>query len=340
MQTQLKCLTIAGSAFDIGVALGQAGRAAMHGLVLRHPLWSQVTADANTQKVSRMAAGTQARFPRIWAEIEGLALGLDLPVMQVFAWNCRGDILATVPDGCTTLLCAGSSSVLAHNEDGFPFLRGHCLLAELHPHEEPAFTTFAYPGSLPGHSFAVTHSGLVQTVNNIRLAGIVPDIPRMVLGRAMLSARTLDQAIAPLRQGAMSGGFHIALAQAGDPRLLSVEFGGGAVSVRTVSGCLAHANHALHLPLLPGQQIITQSSADRQSRAEHLLASGVDQLSILRDSTGPGLPIRREAPDDPDEENTIATLLARVGAAKVEWTVHPHHGKPISGQIRQAGRPN
>jgi hypothetical protein len=47
-------------------------------------------------------------------------------------------------------------------------------------------------------------------------------------------------------------------------------------------------------------------------------------LSILRNSADAELPIYRRAADDPDEENTLATAVFRIGANSVEWRVYCH----------------
>ncbi len=240
---------------------------------------------------------------------------------QVFAWNCRGDLLASVPDGCTTVMLPGPEPMLAHNEDGLPFFRGSCFIAEGRPEGRPGFHAFCYPGSIPGHTFAFTAAGLGQTVNNLRLTGVEPEIPRMVLGRALLAADTLDTALDLLRH-APSGGFHFALMQRGDPRILSVEFGGGEHSVQEIGAPTVHANHALHLPGGMAAQIVTESSRDRQARGDALAAAGVAPLAILRDTVGPGLPIRRDAADDSDEENTLGTAVLRLCATGLHWSIY------------------
>lgn len=307
-----------GSPHQIGLALGRAGREAVHRHLPSSEYFHAITGPAHAAAVARMAEATRARFPLIWQEIEGLAEGLALPVDQVFAWNCRGDLLARSPDGCTTVMIPGDEPLLAHNEDGLPFFRGACFIADAAPMGAPGFRAFCYPGSIPGHTFAFTEAGLVQTVNNIRLTGLEPDIPRMVLGRAILSAQSLDQAVAIL-QGAPSGGFHFALSSTSDRRILSVEFGGGTASVREITAPSAHANHALHHP---GAQIVTDSSRDRQIRADALVAQTRDPLEILRDTGGAGLPIRRDEADDPDDENTLATAILRVTASSIRWSIH------------------
>lgn len=324
-------MAAAGTPGDIGRALGRAGQDAMHRHIVHNPLWHQVNAPRHLLRLSRMTATVQTRFPAIWAEVQGLAEGLGLPVGQVMAWNCRGDLLATSPDGCTTVLLPGETPVLAHNEDGFPFLRGACFIAQLAPSDAPQITAFCYPGSIPGHTFAFNGAGLVQTVNNIRLTGVMPDVPRMVLGRATLAANTLQQAVDHLRACPNSGGFHLGLSHLKDRRILSVEYGAGHVSVREITAPAIHANHALHHPGGPSGQIITQSSADRQSRAESLLhALNDDPLTILRDTGGPGLPIRRDAPDDPDDENTHATAVFKLTPNGLHWAIHAKTSGPAS----------
>lgn len=312
-----------GSPRDIGRALGQAARAAVYRHLLAAPIWQQVNATEHAPRVARMADAVAQRFPAIRAEIEGLAEGLDLPLIQVMAWNCRGDLLASAPDGCTSVMLPGEMPVLAHNEDGLPFFRGHSFIADARPEGAPGFRAFCYPGSIPGHTFAFTDAGLAQTVNNMRFTGVEADMPRMVLGRAVLGAATLDAALAVLRGSPNSGGFHFALTHVHDRRILSVEYGAGDVSVREIAAPAVHANHALHHAYGLGHQIVTQSSGDRQARGDALIAAGTtDPLAILRDEGGPGLPIRREAADDPDDENTLATAILHVGKAGIDWSIH------------------
>lgn len=336
MERHLGWRRIGGDPRTIGRALGQAGRAAVQAHLLAHPLWQAVTGPAHRDAVARMAVSTAQRFPDILIEIEGLAEGLGLPFDQVFAWMCRGDLLAAAPEGCTTVMIPGAEPVIAHTEDGFPVLRGHCFMAEAEPDWGPAFTAFCYPGSLPGHTFGWSSAGLVQTVNNLRLTGIRPDIPRMVLGRAVLAAPGRAAALDILASGAGSGGFHFCLGQVGEPALLSVEFGGGTVSVREVTAPSAHANHALHHPAAEtGAQIVTRSSADRQARAAALLTAGAAPGEVLHDPGGAGrLPIWREAADDPDEENTLALARFRLRSGGIDWDIaDARHSAP-----RHAGR--
>jgi hypothetical protein len=98
--------------------------------------------------------------------------------------------------------------IIAHNEDGFPQLREDCAIVSITPDVGLAFTSFAYPGSLCGHTFAVNEKGIVNTVNNIRAVHRPDGMPRQILARASLNATTLEEAVTLLSATPRAGAFH------------------------------------------------------------------------------------------------------------------------------------
>ncbi|MFZ2100670.1 MAG: C45 family peptidase [Oricola sp.] len=329
--SELGWIAAQGSPRQVGRTLGEAGRAAVQEVLLRSEYWQAVTDPALAGPVQRMAANVKTLFPQAWEELIGLAEGLQLPLEQVFAWNCRGDLMSNVPDGCTTVQIPGMRPSIAHNEDGLSGFHGHAFIADITPETGPTLMSFCYPGSIPGHTFALNGAGLVQAVNNLRLRDVSADIPRMVLGRMVLSCATIDSALELLGRNNNCGGFHMTLAQTGDARLVSVEFGGGVCANLVLTQPALHANHALHMQTGAAGQLITASSGDRQMRGTQLITDGItDPLAILRDSSGPGLPIHRTSPDDPDLENTLATAVFHVGNTAVDWRIYDQSSeKPV-----------
>ncbi|QDD89711.1 C45 family autoproteolytic acyltransferase/hydolase [Pseudomonas oryzihabitans] len=323
-------LKLSGSAHDIGFGLGEFGRDAVHAKLRPLPLWQWLASQANTEKAQRMQVLVRQHFPRYWQELEGLAAGLQLPLAEVFLWNCRGDFpgLPAV-DGCTTVYGrTARGTLIAHNEDGLPPLRGDCALVEVRPDEGVAFTSFAYPGSIPGHTFAVNAFGVVATVNNLRPTDIPTGVPRQILGRASLDARSIDEAIAAVSFLPRAGAFHHTFGQAGSARVVSVEASATATAVVEIERPGGHANHIVHAALAGVGQRITDSSDARQRQVEVRLAAHQDELSptqaldILRDTAVPDLPIYRCAADDPDDENTLASAVFILTPTGVEWSVH------------------
>lgn len=322
-------LNLGGDAYALGLGLGEFGRDAVHRHLRPLALWRFLTQQIGTPKATAMRGLVEAQFPAYWAELRGLADGLQLPLDEVFLWNCRGDYVhPDSVDGCTTVMSPTASGVLiAHNEDGFPALRGHCGLLQARPETGLGFMSFVYPGSLPGHTFALNASGVAITVNNIRPTEIPPGIPRQILGRAALDAKSLDEAVQVLTQSGRAGAFHHAVAQLGSTRLVSVEATAAGAQVTEVGQAMAHSNHLIGARLGSVAQRITGSSGARQACVDRLTAGlGAvieprQALAILRDTSDAQLPVYRCAPDDPDDENTLATALFEIAADRVDWAV-------------------
>ncbi|KML25542.1 Predicted choloylglycine hydrolase [Enterobacter cloacae] len=336
----MKKIDIRGSAFAVGQALGAFGHEAWHAKLTQTALWQTVTAMKDAEQTRSMRSRVQSQYPLIWQELEGLAAGLDAPFDEVFAWNCRGDLVRSTSDGCTTV--AGSTAegelIIAHNEDGFPQLRNDCAIVSITPDDGLAFTSFAYPGSICGHTFAVNEKGVVNTVNNIRALHRPDGMPRQILARAALNATTLEEAISILTTGPRAGAFHHTVGQMGDSRLFSVEATGTGCSVMPLREVFAHANHLIHPQLDAVEQVITDSSRSRQKRLNTWLETqshldGAAALGILSDQHDPALPIYRLSPHDPDEENTLATAIFTLSTSQIKWQIFTHdRQKPVLQQ--------
>ncbi|MGB3706110.1 C45 family autoproteolytic acyltransferase/hydolase [Castellaniella sp.] len=309
-----------GSHHEVGRALGRWGAEACHRHLVHSDAWAQIMACRDQAEVPVMRALLRQAFPWIEAELAGLAEGLELPPDEVFLWNCRGDLWALAPDGCTTVL---APQRLSHNEDGDPGFAGACGLVDAQPDGAPAFASFVYPGSLPGHTFAVNATGLAMTVNNIRARRAEAGMPRMVLCRALLAAGSASEAVSILQAHPRMGAFHLGLGQAGAAQTWSVEFSRTAVSVRPVTrAAILHANHAVHSAQEHLPQIITASSAHRQTRGDALLEQGVEARAILADTGDAAEPILRRSPGDTDQENTLATADIDLSKNTAHWAVY------------------
>jgi hypothetical protein len=320
---------VTGQPDDIGYRLGELARPVMTAYMQQSAAWQRVSRWRGHPFVEALRRAAQAYFPAQVAELEGMAAGLGWPMEDVFLWNCRGELIHNAPDGCTTLAAvSGNARFIAHNEDGDPYLRERCFLADVQPAGKPGFVSFYYPGSLPGHTFAASRAGLVQAINNLRIRVPAAGVPRMILARAVLDMHSLDEAVALLRDTPRASGFHHTLGCVGDSRLLSIEATARRCSVAADTSRSGHANHLIHDGCESEAQIITDSSRDRQVRVNALLpalhtpVTDDALLRVLNDQAPTGLPIYRDDPSDPDVENTLATALFRIEADGVAMQVY------------------
>jgi hypothetical protein len=324
----LDLFQVSGEPYDIGYRLGELARPVFADYMDQSGAWHAVRRWRGAPFVQALREAARAQFPALLAELEGMAAGLGWSAEDVFLWNCRGELIHNAPDGCTTLAArVGETRFIAHNEDGDPFLRERCALVEVRPAGKPGFVSFYYPGSLPGHTFAVSRAGVVQAINNLRIRVPVAGVPRMILARAVLDSTSLDEALDLLRDTPAASGFHHTLGCAGDSRLVSVEASARRCSVQIVPSLYGHANHMIHAGCDAEAQIVTDSSRERQLRVDALLptitrpSQPAGLLDVLRDRAPSGLPIYRDDPHDPDGENTLATALFEIGSAGVSMKV-------------------
>ncbi|CAB3782996.1 hypothetical protein LMG28690_01504 [Paraburkholderia caffeinilytica] len=325
----LSLFQVSGEPYDIGYRLGELARPVFAEYMEQSSAWRAVRRWRGDPFVQQLRDAAQAHFPALLTELDGMAAGLGWAADDLFLWNCRGELIHNAPDGCTTLAAVeGHARFIAHNEDGDPFLRERCSLVEVQPAGKPGFVSFYYPGSLPGHTFAANRAGLVQAINNLRIRVPAAGVPRMILARAVLDAASLDETLHILRDTPAASGFHHTLGCAGDERLLSVEASAKRCAVQTVSTIAGHANHLIHPGCEAEAQIVTDSSRDRQARVDYLLSTSNSPitaaalLDVLQDRAPAGLPIYRDDPLDPDDENTLATALFEIGSDSVSMKVY------------------
>jgi predicted choloylglycine hydrolase len=313
----------------LGLKLGQEAKGIFSDYIMTCHHFTKLLPWRESDWLSSIDKQIQLHFPHIYQELQGLSDGCEQNYKDILLWNCRGDLLSAVPDGCTSIGAKKSSkAIIAHNEDGDPNLNGHCFLLNAQLESGVRIFAFAYPGSIPGHTICANSHGLAYTVNNLRLTEQGTGLPRMVISRALLECKDSEEFIALLKNHNRSGGFHYTVADTATLKPKSVEAPFHDVSVVKIDRVAVHANHLVHEQTSKIAQIITRSSKDRQFKMSALTsdnASKIDELrcfDILQDIDEQLLPIFRTEPDDPDEENTLATAIITLDETGVSLTIY------------------
>jgi predicted choloylglycine hydrolase len=203
------------------------------------------------ETVEKMLEHAHAAFPHLIEEVEGMAEALDVPFKRLFAFQCRAEIeILKEPPGCSTIaLRNGEDVVLAHNEDGDDLNVGRMFLVRVTPPSGVKFLSFVYPGLLPGNGPGINAAGLIQTTNYIQPRRTADGIPRYFIGRAILEAQSLDEAVSLATMTPRAFSYHHNLFHVPEGRILSVEaaaYPEQKHSIEEIDGLYVHTNHFLH----------------------------------------------------------------------------------------------
>lgn len=247
-------LTAKGSHREIGGQIGSAMKEHITGHLEISPEYSSSAGYLDGEGravVERMLEHARAHFPSLVEEVEGMAEALNVPFEKLFAFQCRSEIsVLRDPPGCSTIaLRAGDDAILVHNEDGNDLNVGRMFLVKATPPSGVTFLSFVYPGLLPGNGPSINDAGLVQTTNYIQPRRVADGIPRYFIGRAMLEARNLDQAVSLAAMTPRAFSYHHNLLYLPKRRILSVEaaaYPEHKHSVKEIDGLYIHTNHFLH----------------------------------------------------------------------------------------------
>src|SRR3546814_12154794 len=96
---RLPFIRVGGTSYDVGQQLGRHARAVVEQYLLTTHAWASVMACRADPRIPAAKALTEARFPRYWPELPGLAAGLARPFDDCFPWTHRRHVWAMAPAG-------------------------------------------------------------------------------------------------------------------------------------------------------------------------------------------------------------------------------------------------
>jgi hypothetical protein len=337
-------LEVAGSHRDIGFRIGTAMKDRIRGLLDHSREFSDCVAfleGSGRDTLKEMLEFTRHRFPGLVEELEGMAAGLDVPFMSLFAFNCRSEIDVILnPPGCSTIaLKTADQMLLVHNEDGSDLNQGRMFLVKATPPSGVTFISYVYPGLLPGNGPGFNKNGIVQTTNYIQPRRVARGVPRYFIGRAILETDSLKSAVELATLEPRAFPWHYNLASLPERRIISLETIADPVcksDILEVDGLYIHTNHLLHPALAktdesgrPPYDVPYISSTTRlrvlneaikKSGPPHSLADILDLLSLHEGR--PYSPCRH--PEGDVHGVTLGTAVFSAGSRAMTL----YHGNP------------
>jgi predicted choloylglycine hydrolase len=339
-----------GSPEDIGVAVGRATAERIRLCFDGQREWfDQLVAYVQADPASRFdpfVAAIERHHPEVMAELRGMARGAGVAERDLVVWNLQPELSAMMAGGlstgCSTIhLNAGDRLLLAHNEDGHASYREHMVVLRLHPEGKPAVTCLAYPGLVPGQVPAVNEAGLMVSTNYIATREVRHGVPRYVLGRAVLQAASIDQAVAVATNRDRAFAFTLHVGSTRERRFACLEVAPRTHDLLETRGIFVHTNHLV----LPGTRDVPQDVGDSTSSRYAVLTDAVrgvegslgavDEAALLRllasheSRRPPYSPCRH--PTSGTTGRTLATAVFDVRAG----TFALHEGNPCEGRRRE-----
>ncbi|MBN1148424.1 MAG: hypothetical protein JXA78_14285 [Anaerolineales bacterium] len=192
----------------------------------------------------------QERYPRYVDEMMGIAEGANVSFNDLAVVNAMEAVTMdalhltkctslAVNDDCTT----DGHVFVAHNEDWLPDDEPDVYIVHATPADEPPFLAMTYGGLLANIGFNA--AGIAQCCDSVYPTDSRIGVPRVIVSRAVLGARTLAEAMRLAMSPQRAAGYnHLLAHESGE--LYSVE-----VSARRFAilygqdGMIAHTNHYL-----------------------------------------------------------------------------------------------
>ncbi len=314
----------------MGQQMGEARRESIaHALETAHQLIDdayqtlQLTWDGARIQARKYLPFAQERYPQYIEELEGIAEGANASLDDLLVINAMEAVTSDALHltKCTSLAVnqsrtASGNVLVAHNEDWLPEDEADVFVLRAFPDDGPPFLAMTYGGLLPNIGFNA--AGIAQCCDSVYPSDSRIGIPRLVVSRAVLSARTISEAIRHILVPQRAAGYnHLLAHESGE--LYSIEVSARQFAVLYgLDGSIAHTNHYLdpQMKLVesePDEQISTRI---RYFRALRLLQQREkftvkDLVEIQRDHVNyPESICNHETPGDPlDRQKTITALI-------------------------------
>jgi len=248
---------------------------------------------------------SRAVYPQYIAELEGIAEGSGLPFEELFlgvceelwepaAWPGRemtaGAAGTNPARGCTDMAARGratadGSTLLAHTNDLPPEVEADLVILKIRAGDEPQFLGVSVAGL--GYSAGFNAAGVSLTGNEVSCNDIRPGVPRLLMVRAILAARRLEEAVNVCLLPQRASNYNNLVADV-HGEIYCME--GSATDCEPIyieGDILAHANHYVSPPMrrFEADRNLIGGSVIRYNRAMRLLKENYGRLSPDRFKT-------------------------------------------------------
>ena len=252
---KLPMLHLSGSHREIGRQLGESCRGKIaHSLdnarVLLQEAYNelQLTWEGAQIQAHKYLPFAEENYPQYIEEMAGIAEGANVPFDDIAVTNVMEAVASDALhlSKCTSMAVNQSRTLnnkvlVAHNEDWVPEDEPDVVILHVTPDDEPAFLAMTYGGLLPNIGF--NDRGISQCCDSLYQVDSRIGIPRLVVSRAVLAAKTISDAIRRTLIPRRAAGYnHLIAHESGE--IYNVEVSSLQFALQYgEDGFLAHTNH-------------------------------------------------------------------------------------------------
>ncbi|KAL4877894.1 acyl-coenzyme A:6-aminopenicillanic acid acyl-transferase-domain-containing protein [Aspergillus karnatakaensis] len=338
-------ITVTGNHREIGLAVGQQAAAQVAGSIEFYRLLFKAFNDLDWTTVRDRAAefhpNLKAKFPRFIEEIEAIAEGAKVDVLDVLALNIRTEIAfglfdersrrpmaIEAVDGCTTLgwKTPSGETFLSQNWDWKLKQKPNLIILRVNPRGVPdlalpSFQMITEAGIIGKIGF--NEDGVGCLLNGIRAKGVSPDrMPIHLALRTILESKTKREALDKIEAVGLAGSSHILLGDNTGPTGLECTSIGFQELPADGLGRVVHANNLILKHEGVFEPLWLEDSPKRTARLQELAtkevgekASFITLLELFKDEQGFPASINRHQHGNNDS-NTLFNVVYNITARK------------------------
>eukprot|EP00746_Dinoflagellata_sp_MGD_P129442 gnl/MRDRNA2_/MRDRNA2_63615_c0_seq1.p1 gnl/MRDRNA2_/MRDRNA2_63615_c0~~gnl/MRDRNA2_/MRDRNA2_63615_c0_seq1.p1 ORF type:complete len:405 (+),score=69.60 gnl/MRDRNA2_/MRDRNA2_63615_c0_seq1:3-1217(+) len=298
-----------------------------------------VSDGAGKSLFQKFLTDSSTAFPEYLEEVKGMADGANISVHDLLVSNFREELLQFVPDlsdlrrhkgKCSTAYAMTSdTTAFGHNDDWSKDWRNASYIisgVETSANGSDAskrWTSWVYPGYLPGMDISFNDHGVVYTVQSL----FPKSFPKQGIGTAfvarhLLEATSLEDAVKRATDSRVAAAMVYNLGSVEERRMVELEVNSfGKYSRLNITEPHFHANMFI---LSDVPQAVEASSAHRMKTWDRLRPSSVAGIrSFLGDTSDPEYPVyRSHVPPDDCFTEISAIFDLRSGTLEV-WNTNP-----------------
>jgi isopenicillin-N N-acyltransferase-like protein len=251
---EIPMIELRGTHREVGRQIGERMKATLQRMLpeMKKDLPPGVTWDDMLRQGQLYLAHSRAAYPQYVEELEGIAEGADLPFEELFLEICEELWEKAAWRGCTDLVARGratadGSTLVAHTNDLSPEVEQDLVILKVQAGDEPEFLGVTVGGV--GYSAGFNAAGISMTGNQVSCNDIRPGVPRLLIVRAILASRRMEEAMNACLLPQRASNYNNVIADAWG-EVYSME--GSATDCEPIyidEDVLAHANHYVSLPM-------------------------------------------------------------------------------------------